>query len=301
MTSQTLQLTYTRARVRANRWRLRLGGFDSARILAGRCGFFGNMFMTLNGIRLCEVAGVAARPYWGRQSLFYDPARGGNAWDYYFQPVQTTPSAAGPDGRQASFKPGADSIYPRYSDMGVRHSYHECIRRHVRLREEIADDLQRRQRDLFGGRPVLGVHMRFTDATAGYELRKTKAMQEYFAAVDARLERLPDAVIFAATDSVQAVAAVRERYGGRTVALDAIRSDSDVSIHGHYDAGVPGSPYQKGLDVVLDAHLLAGVDHLVRINSRVTAYSLCLNPRLTFTNVGGDLGAEELPWLAETR
>ncbi|HEV7301072.1 MAG TPA: hypothetical protein VGN72_17020 [Tepidisphaeraceae bacterium] len=302
MNLHPLKVAYAKASRRRQYAQLRWGGYRRGRVLAGRCGFFGNMFMTLNGIRLCEAASVQPEPYWDGESLFYDDAHGDNAWAYYFQTVPSLTSATAPRTPSADktlpFKPTADTIFPLYPNMGIRATYAEVIRRFVRLRPDVQADIDALIHRLFGDRVTVGVHVRQTDTVAGFEARKTFGLDAYCRAIDEYLRRSPDAGIFAATDSVAAIDALRDRYGSQLVALDCIRSTDNVSIHGHYDGGVPGSPYQKGLEVVRDAYLLSRVDHLVRVNSRVTAYSLCLNPSLTFTEIGGDDGKmDALPWL----
>jgi len=280
---------YARMRMQATMLRLTYHGHPRARILAAPCGFFGNMFMTLNGIRVCEAAGVQPEPWWRETSLFYEPGNGDNAWDYYFKPVAVVPEVM-PErtlrAREAiSFKPNAGAIYPVYPGLDVRASYARCIERNVALQDELRADMDRTVERLFGDAHILGVHVRLTDVMRGFEDRKAASMQQYFEAIDAYTVTQPDCRIFVATDSVQALDALRMRYADRILALDCIRSVDDTSIHGHYDSGVSGSQYQKGLDVIRDAYLLSRVHSLVRVHSSVTAFSLCLNPSLSHQNI----------------
>jgi hypothetical protein len=292
------------ARRRWSFYKLRRGGYSAGRLLAGRCGFFGNMFMTLNGIRLCEAAGVRAEPFWGPDdSLFYDPARGENAWLYYFQDVPPPPGYKPPAdataARVMTFRPTAHTIHPRYAGMGIRASYAECIRRYVRLRDDVSAAIDEAARTTFGTGPVVGVHVRQTDTVSGFENRRSFDFDRYYKAADAYLAKEPSAKVFVASDSAPAVEEFRRRYPDRVVALDCIRSTDGRSIHGHYDGGVQGSPSQKGLDVVRDSYLLSRVSHLVRTDSSVTTYSLCLNPTLTFTDLSLDAGRGATHWLQD--
>ena len=287
--------------------RMRSGLLSTARIRAGPCGFFGNMFMTLNGIRLCEWAGVRAEPDWRKDdSLFYEPAHGENAWRYYFEDVPPPPGFDDPgvggavaSGRVMTFRPAAVSIYPLYPGLGVRRSYAECIRKYVRPRPDVRTEIDRLADQLFGQDHVLGVHMRLTDTTTGVESRTSLGLQRYYDAIDRYSLNYPNCRIFVASDAEPAVEELRNQYPGRVVAIEAIRSTDTTSIHGHYDSGVPGSPYRKGLDVVRDAYLLSRVKYLIRANSRVTMYSLCVNPDLAFEEISltgqRSTGAESFP------
>lgn len=282
--------------------RLRYGKHSSARILAGRCGFFGNMFITLNGIRLCEAAGVHPQPFWNQESLFFEKSHGDNVWDYYFEPIAIPGHTCFLDvSGKLAFKPDAASIGPRDNGRTVLETYHQCIQKYVRLKEEVRTEIERLRADLFGSQRVVGVHARFTDTQAGFENRIAQPISKYFQKIDDYSVANPVDRIFVATDSLPVLQSFQRRYGEKIIALDCIRSVDDTSIHGHYDSGLPGSPYLKGLEVIRDAYLLASVSHLVRVNSRVTAYSLCLNPALTFTDVESEAGGCQTTWLAKIK
>jgi hypothetical protein len=109
----------------------------------------------------------------------------------------------------------------------------------------------------------------------------------------------PDGTVFLATDDERIVEAFDRRYGNRHLLVrPSLRSKDGTSLHGHYDAGVPGSPIQKGADVLKDALILARCNHLIRSHSRVTCYSLCINPDLGFTDLSLDVdGIDRTPWL----
>jgi hypothetical protein len=286
------------ARRRAFQLRFRYCKHHTVRLLAGRCGFFGNMFMTLNGIRTCEAAGVLPQPFWDQESLFFEESRGSNVWEYYFEQV-VMPGLNGfaEIPARIAFKPDAAQIGPQYNGESIRETYHLCMQKYVRLRASIRQEIELAKAELFGDFHVIGVHARFTDTALGFEKRSAPSLTEYFKKIDEysaanRVDR-----IFIATDYLPALEQFQQRYGDKIVALECIRSDGATSIHGHYDSGLPGSPYRKGLEVVRDAYLLASVSHLLRTNSRVTSYSLCLNPKLTFTNVAGDTSGCCKSWL----
>lgn len=284
----SLQMAYAVMKRRSLAVRLRLRGVGVGRILTGQCGFFGNMFMTLNGVRACEFAGVQPEPWWDRTCLYFDDSRGLNAWDNYFQPMPAIDRQPGATrGRRVlAFRPTADAITPRYAGLSVRQSYARCIARYIHLRDDVRQMVDRDWAAVSQGGRVVGVHVRMTDASAGREGRQGFSFDQYFQRVDREVAHLPDSRVLLASDAVEAVDAFVERYGDRVATLDCIRSADGTSIHGHYDAGVTGSPYQKGLEVVRDAYLLARCDVLIGGYSRVTAYALCLSPDLAFVNVG---------------
>jgi hypothetical protein len=284
-------------RYRAHWLKMRMGK-QPVLIAPGRCGFFGNLFITLNGIRLAESAGVNGIPNWDYRCLYFDPERGGNAWNYYFESPDIDSNF---DRLHATstweLPPSADTIFPLYPNLCIRQSYTECIRRHIRLRQDVQEEFNELRYSLFGNQKFIGVHIRHTDAAANHEDRSVAELVKYCQIIDRRLDDLPDHELFIATDSVSSLEYMNKRYGKRVFAIDCIRSEGLVSIHGHYDDGVKGSPYQKGIEVIYDALLLASTKHLIRTHSRVTEYSLCVNPNLTFDNVMGDTDLQRAPWL----
>lgn len=130
--------------------------------------------------------------------------------------------------------------------------------------------------------------MRLTDTTAGVEGRMAVELGDYVIKVDEWVDRNPDGVIFLASDAEEAIDHFKSRYGSRVLSSAARRSTDGNSIHGHYDKDLAGSPIEHGRQVLVDAILLAQTAHLIRCHSRVTCYSLCLNPSLSFDDLSLD-------------
>jgi hypothetical protein len=262
------------------------------RILSGGCGLFGDFFMTLDGLLFCEKAGLVGRPHWTRRSLYFDGAHGNNAWDLFFEPiVQQERSLFLP------YFPSARHFQPE-DGRSARQVAASAIARFGRARPELIEMARRFSDEHLQGGDYIGVHVRGTDARAGAEGRQAAEASALDAALDEEISKHPSRMIFLATDEERTLAAFRERFGDRVRARSCIRSSDGKSVHGHYDQGQTGSPYQKGVDVVVDALLLAWGKHLIRGHSRVTMYSLALNPELTFTDVDVLRGEKpRAPWL----
>jgi hypothetical protein len=272
------------------------------RIVPGRAGFFGEVFCVLNGLRLAERNGLVARIAWGAASPYHDPdhATGGDAWRSFFArstyDFRASPAAPAPR-LFMRLKPHARDFDP-YPGLSTRRSVGRALQAWCQPVPEIAAQADALWTRLARGRDMLGIHVRLTDAAAGAESRQTVTLGHFFAAADDWLEDRPEAGIFLATDESRVVAAFEERYGARVAYQACLRSEDGTSIHGHYDAGVPGSPYSKGREVLIDALLLARSAHLLRTHSRVTAFSLCWAPELTFRDLELEAtGAARNPWL----
>jgi hypothetical protein len=278
-------------RRQAHYLRLKYGTDTSAKILAGRCGFFGNLFITINGIRLCELAGVSPQPYWDETSLYYNRKHGQNVWEYYFNPIPHLDlTSKERHSTRFAFKPDALPLAPLYPGANRRESYHQCIQKYVSLNEGLKSGIEKFKTEYFDKKNILGVYARFTDTTLGFENRLAPTVSEYIEVIDKHLVHSPVDRIFIATDSESHLQKFIQRYGTKVIYQDCLRSQNNNSIHGHYDNGVPGCPFQKGIEVIKDAYLLAATSHLICVYSMVPTYSLCINKSLSFTPLSNDHG-----------
>jgi hypothetical protein len=277
---------------------LRLPIGIEVKVQPGFSGFFGAVFTTLNGLRLAEVHRKQGRVFWGPSSPYFEASHGENAWTTFFQ--RSTFDFSERQGvalLSVPYRPGGHDLVP-YDGLSVRLSVARALQSWCQPRPEIAQAVARFADVHFGRRPTLGVHVRLTDVAAGTEERRTVNPKSIMQAVDAWLANHQDAGIFLASDDQRMVAAFEQRYPGRVSYQNCLRSQDGTSVHGHYDAGVPGSPYSKGRDVLIDALLLARCSHLIRTHSRVTAFSLCWNPNLTYRDLEQEiLGINRTPWL----
>lgn len=272
------------------------------KITPGNAGFFGEVFCVLNGLRLAEHHGLVAEIAWGPGSLYFEQGytQDGDAWRSFFARSLFDFRKPG-DSRSPLFwlrlKPGAHDFVP-YPGLSTRLSLKKALHEWCQPKPDIATEADAAWSRLAKGRDMLGVHIRLTDAAAGLENRKAVAKEHFFAAADGWLKDHPDAGIFLATDESQIVSAFEGRYGERVTYQACLRSVDGTSVHGHYDPGVGGSPYRKGREVLVDALLLARCAHLLRTHSRVTAFSLCWSPNLTYRDLEIEITAiNRTPWL----
>ncbi|WP_192361928.1 hypothetical protein [Mesorhizobium mediterraneum] len=267
------------------------------RIPSRGCGFFGDLFMTLNGIRFAELCGADASVEWGNNSLYFDADGGPNAYRYFFEQAEFDIRAASSRPfLDLKYRPTADT-FRRYNGLSVRASLGLAFAKYCVVRKEISDAVEEFVRHKFKSR-MLGVHIRMTDAAAGLENRKVATLDAYKYHVDKWTEDYPDGSVFLATDDERIVEEFSNRYRERLVVRESLRSTDGISLHGHYDIGVAGSRIRKGKDVLIDALILAHCNYLIRCHSRVTCYTLCVNPTLAFTDLSLELdGVDRTPWL----
>ncbi|MER9651409.1 hypothetical protein [Mesorhizobium sp. M0199] len=269
------------------------------RIASSGCGFFGDLFMTLNGLRFAELCRAGASVEWGSTSLYFDADAGQNVYRYFFEQAEFRVEETGSRPlMNLKYRPTADT-FRRYERKSVRVSLSQAIAKYCVVRGEIAEEVEEFVRSNFKGK-VLGVHVRMTDAATGAESRKVAALDLYKYHIDKWVRDNPEGAVFLATDEERIVSEFGRHYGRRLVVRQSLRSTDGTSLHGHYDPGVIGSPFQKGKDVLIEALLLARYDYLIRCHSRVTCYSLCVSPDLKYKDLSLEMGGvDRTPWLRD--
>jgi hypothetical protein len=118
----------------------------------------------------------------------------------------------------------------------------ETVKKYLKIKPQIqakADEFYRRNLE---GRYVLGIHMRGTDL----HYAPPVSPPEYYPVIDEEIAIHPDLKIFLATDQVQYLDAVKQRYGERVASYECMRSDDERAIFKRPE----GSPYDKGEELV---------------------------------------------------
>jgi len=242
----------------------------------------------------------------GPRSLYFDPERGGNPWLYYFEPVFPR-VRLGPKPPEATDRyleqigKAARPLTPRMIwgvQQGMelpadRHRGAAVLTRYIRLRADVLAKIDDFANAHFTG-PVIGAHIRGPGGVHGgaKEMRDMLDPDSpvpfgcYFQAIDAALVSRPDAALFVCSDSQWVIDKVQQRYGERMITYPACRSVFGEMHENHpANKGQTFSPYQLGLDVLTEAHLLARCDHFVHGLSSVANYILCRAPDMPHTYV----------------
>ena len=281
--------------------KLLVGAVPGARLAvqSGGCGFFGDLFIALNGLRYAERHKLSCEVDWRARSLYFDPKVGGDAWSSYFMQSRFDFGASFFKTRPISvpYFPGAQEFSP-YDGLTVRQSVGRAIASFCAVRPEIMDKVNHFTRSKFSPGGMVGVHVRRTDAARGEENRRVLSIEHFISATEDALRERALSGVFLASDDAGVVGEFRKAFGDSVVTTDSIRSLDGTSLHGHYDGGVAGSPRQKGEEVLIDALLLAKCEFIVRGHSRVTCFSLCLDPQIPFIDLDYiHLGKNSTPWL----
>ena len=275
------------------------------RLVLRPAGMFSNVNEVVEHLSRAEAGGYRFFIQW-QGSCYRDPAQPGDPWSYYFEPCFTglTPEACAgedcpelPTGHEVACTRD-NVITPRLKDGHCnplllpkdRHEAHRLIAQYLRLKPAVTEPIERFVQHHFSA-PVIGLHLRGpgrVDGGAGALRQRHKDKLEggvpydvYFTEVNRILAEQPGAKLLICSDSSQVVDRVRATYGARVIAHEASRS-AFGEMHANHprNQGLSFSPYGLGLDILIEAHLLARCDFFVHGNSNVANFVLCAAPDL---------------------
>lgn len=263
---------------------------------------FSNVNEVVEQLRLAEQGGYRFVIDWS-QSCYLDSSRPGDPWTYYFEPV--FPKLKKPWWQVSLRKLPAGPIVacatdniitPRLSDGKCdsfllprdRQGASRLIETYISPNATVRDHVTAFRQQYF--RPqMIGLHVRgpgkVDDGVTGRRNIHAPAgevpLEVYFQAVDVKINDLPDAAILACSDSERVIDAIKARYGDRVVTYAATRSAfGEMHLEHAENAGLAFEKYKLGLDVVVEALLLASTSVLIHGNSNVTNFVLCKSPDL---------------------
>lgn len=235
--------------------------------------------------------------YWDHGALVHDGLD--SVWDYYFEPVSTyrvgdgrlangstvrsvqvvslpllyrAAGLGGFDGGALITAYGRTDVYDASWWYLRRRTAHHYVRKYVRVQPWLQGEVARVRASWGATGPVLGMHLRGTDKV----VRRKVPPERYFSLADAFLRTHRTGIIFAATDDVGYLAAVRSRYGARVVFRQGgyrVRVDERKTVIS--DEALPRRA--KGADALVDALLLSTCDYLVKTTSALAEFALWYN------------------------
>lgn len=297
------------------------------RINHSDAGFFAYLNFALNQILYCEEKNLIPVVYFGPHSsdgpnAYFEASQGDNMWDYYFEPVAgytyadiqrfisdpthplTEQNLIYPDDDLLSYLHAGnpDSIYSYpygyYTELeedveqwynNQRAKAQRLIRKYIRIKPHLLNEVDAFVERYFNNRPVLGIHIRGRDkdcASEAYHIMRIIPPEKYFPLIDEYIRSHPDCLVFLATDQSQFVATLKARYQERIITQSTILSDSNINAFQKQD----GNGYQKGKEVLLDCLLLSHCNKLLKCSSEEGEWAHYFNSELTSVDQGEYFG-----------
>ena len=296
-------------------------------------GLFSLIQQIVANIPWALAAGRRPIVYFAKRCVYFAPQGYNgrdNVWEYYFEPLLAdVPVASIPlRVRQAidtDFMGGA-KVFRAFGNniiMSCHFGYHrrlkgkalsiptswhdpdpplrkitaELIRQYVRPLPSIGAKVETFHERHMKGRHVFGVNARGTDVVSNVEMqgrrRGSLVLEDYIREIGKLVERVPDAVLFVATDDQNTLERLTDAFGSRVISYDSIRHMSGdpagLGPTGHqmpaYISGDPEKAARNGEEAVIEYLLLCRCQHLVHNGGGMARTVLLAKPELSHTNV----------------
>jgi hypothetical protein len=269
-------------------------------------GMFSNVNEVVQQLYLAEREGYRFVIDW-TNSCYADPAEVRDPWEYYFeQPF----SGCDQDATDLPLLPGGQPvacakhniITPREIDGECaplllptdRVLPHRIISRYLRLQPRVTELVES-----FAGMndmdDFIGLHIRGAGRIHGgvprlrEHLPKNRGvpLSTYFSQVDAAMDELRCEKLFVASDSEFVISECRARYQDRIICFPSQRSDfGEMHVAGKPEnRGLSFDKPGLGLEVLVEALLLAKSRLFVHGNSNLVNFVLCFNAALKHRDV----------------
>ena len=244
-----------------------------------------------------------------RHSCYLDKSYKGDPWSYYFKPcfpnAQRSPeSSLLPVGKSIACAKD-NVITPRNVDGQCkpllmprdRNIPNQLIKKYLHLQPYIVKVIDAFVEDNFN-QQTIGLHLRGLgrDHGGAGQLRAEGNSgnqidyERFFAPVNQMLVKNPDAKIFACSDSQVVIDHIKSVYGEKVISYEATRSEfGEMHANHPKNQGLTFSPYKLGLDIVIEAYLLARTDYFIHGNSNVANFVVSLNAQLDSCYVYQDI------------
>lgn len=211
-----------------------------------------------------------------------DESRGSNWWEYHMEPV----CLGRQDGpvRHMSSRKMAHAELAFSAIVLDRNIAAPLVRRHIRPRAHVLEEVAAFRMARLQGRHVVGVHYRGTDKPV--ELQTVASYVDVLDAVSAEVAAAAsraarDVAVFVASDEEDFVAACRGRFPGMCVHTAATRSTlGGPAVHRSMTR-----PYDAAREALVDCLLLAGSDVLVRTSSNLGQFAGFFSPGMRVTRL----------------
>jgi hypothetical protein len=254
---------------------------DSPNYIGG-AGMFHNFNIVLGCLDIYDTHDyVAIKVDFGTKGLYYDASYGSNWWNYYFEPIDYPVRSLEYGQKRPMVKYLNDLAKADFGNNAhfcmKRERAHELIKRYIRVRQELLDEVetfyQKHLEDCF----ILGVHYRGTDKWA--EATYITDEEILLRILKEEKKNSGKVKIFLATDCSSFLEKMQRQFGDQVCFIQAERFETEPV---HYHAK---EKFSMGKEAVMECLLLAKSDLLIRMNSNLSAVAAYFNPHMKVINL----------------
>ena len=199
-----------------------------------------------------------------------------NPWDFYFQPVSQFHCDDNFEQKIILASTyGFPTGYPRKMLISHVQELRDLAMSRIKPAPDLLPDLQHAESEILDGKHVLGVHIRGQEQKTMPYHPLSPTMDQIYMAIDRAIAECGFDRIFVASEDLDYVDAVLQRYSGMAVTLPHFRTRSPENAYRIYPR--PNHKYLLGKEILIDAFILSSCAGLVSSTSNVTEFARARN------------------------
>lgn len=261
-------------------------------------GMFSNVNEVIQHIHLATCEGYAFEIDWSK-SCYKDPSDDLDPWAYYFEPCFRVTPVPDPEVLPTGAPVACtinNIITPRKKDGECkplllpknREYVNSIIENFIHLKPDVLKAISNFTSQHFHEN-VIGVHLRGAGRIDGGALEAREQLyledgvpfKSFFAELDKQLAKMPNSKLFLCSDSENVIKRFELEYKSQLITYPSTRSDFGEMHANHPENSGKVFPKKKlGMDVLVEAYLLAECDFFIHGNSNVANFVLCKSPLL---------------------
>lgn len=203
---------------------------------------------------------------------FYEPSRGSNWWEYYFEPIQVGNPDDGlpiPCGESRAYEATQEIV-----DACKPQRFNKIIKKHIRVKPAIRQKMQHYFAQNFKGQTMIGVHF-IKNRRITYD-NISQAIHRYV-----KEKKIRDYRLFVSTEDQGFLDFMRMLFTDRVRFLPGVRSKGKKSAQ-------VTTPYAQGEREVLEWLLLARSEIMIHTHSTLSFWVKCQNLSLPTITIETD-------------
>lgn len=218
-----------------------------------------------------------------------------NPWDYYFQPVSNLQLQEAVDSPLSLASTlGFPAGYPQKMLISQVQALRDIAETILKPVDEIASEVDATWAELSSDGPVLGVHFRGQEQKTMPYHPLSPTNEQIFAAIELAISQHGFGRIFLATEDLDYLAMIQDRYGDMVFTMPHLRTRSPVNSYRINPR--PMHRYSLGREILTDTLILSRCQGLVSSTSNVTEIARAINNGRFYVDLVIDNGLNVRNW-----
>jgi len=247
-------------------------------------GLFSLVSSTLCHLHLAERYGMTPvvdfrsvkTEYDDKQFMETDRFKRQNPWDFFLEPVSSFSCESSFEDRTVlASSLGFPDGYPRKMLVSHVQELRDIATKYIRIAPDLVEELEKTKRDILSGYNVLGVHFRGQEQKTMPFHPLSPTFAQMFAAIDMAISDHGFNRIFVASEDLDYVEAVLNRYPKMAITLPHFRTRAPINAYRILPRDK--HKYLLGKEILFDTFVLSACDGLVSSTSNVTEFARAYN------------------------